>query len=67
LELTDKSVDKGVVIARILEIENFNFGQSISFGDGYNDEKVLNAKAKGLIKENAPESLKSKLFNREVI
>jgi hypothetical protein len=30
---------QSVTIAKILEIENFNFEQSISFGDGYNDEK----------------------------
>lgn len=67
LEFMDKSVDKSVAIAKILEIENFNFGQSISFGDGYNDEKMLNSAAKGLLMGNAPESLKNKLFNLEVI
>jgi hydroxymethylpyrimidine pyrophosphatase-like HAD family hydrolase len=36
LEFMDKSVDKSV--AKILEIENFNFEQSISFGDGYNEK-----------------------------
>lgn len=67
LEFMDKSVDKSVAIAKILEIENCNFGQSISFGDGYNDEKMLNATAKGLLMGNAPESLKNKLCNLEVI
>jgi len=67
LEFMDKSVDKSVAIAKILEIENFNFEQSISFGDGYNDEKMLNATAKGLLMGNAPESLKNKLCNLEVI
>lgn len=67
LEFMDKSVDKSVAIAKILEIENFNFEQAISFGDGYNDEKMLNATAKGLLMGNSPESLKNKLFNLEVI
>jgi Cof subfamily protein (haloacid dehalogenase superfamily) len=67
LEFMDKSVDKSVAIAKILEIENFNFEQSISFGDGYNDEKMLKATAKGLLMGNAPDSLKNKLFNLEVI
>jgi Cof subfamily protein (haloacid dehalogenase superfamily) len=67
LEFMDKSVDKSVAIAKILEIENFNFEQSISFGDGYNDEKMLNATAKGLLMGNAPDSLKNKLFHLEVI
>ncbi|MBE0390452.1 Pyridoxal phosphate phosphatase YigL [Flavobacterium sp. PL0002] len=67
LEFMDKSVDKSVAIAKILEIENFNFEQTISFGDGYNDEKMLNASAKGLLMGNAPDSLKSKLSNLEVI
>jgi len=67
LEFMDKSVDKSVAISKILEIENFNFEQAISFGDGYNDEKMLNATAKGLLMGNSPDSLKNKLFNLEVI
>jgi Cof subfamily protein (haloacid dehalogenase superfamily) len=67
LEFMDKSVDKSFAIAKILEIEKFNFEQSISFGDGYNDEKMLNATSKGLLMGNAPESLKNKLFHLEVI
>jgi Cof subfamily protein (haloacid dehalogenase superfamily) len=67
LEFMDKSVDKSFAIAKILEIEKYNFAQSISFGDGYNDEKMLNATAKGLLMGNAPDSLKSKLFHLEVI
>jgi Cof subfamily protein (haloacid dehalogenase superfamily) len=67
LEFMDKSVDKSVAISKILEIENFNFEQTISFGDGYNDEKMLNATAKGLLMGNSPDSLKNKLFNLEVI
>jgi hydroxymethylpyrimidine pyrophosphatase-like HAD family hydrolase len=43
----DKSVDKSVAIA-VLEIENLHFHQAISFGDGYNDEEMLKATAKGL-------------------
>lgn len=67
LEFMDKSVDKSVAIARILEIEKYEFHQAISFGDGYNDEKMLTATAKGLLMGNAPESLKNKLSHLEVI
>ncbi|GEC73032.1 hypothetical protein SAMN05443543_1175 [Flavobacterium flevense] len=67
LEFMDKSVDKSVAIARILEIEGYEFHQSISFGDGYNDEKMLITTAKGLIMGNAPDSLKNKLSHLEVI
>ncbi|MGO4822180.1 MULTISPECIES: HAD family hydrolase [unclassified Flavobacterium] len=67
LEFMDKSVDKSVAIAKILEIENLNFQQTISFGDGYNDENMLNATAKGLLMGNAPDSLKKKLAHLEVI
>jgi Cof subfamily protein (haloacid dehalogenase superfamily) len=67
LEFMDKSVDKSVAIARILEIEGFEFYQAISFGDGYNDEGMLNATSKGLLMGNAPDSLKNKLFHLEVI
>jgi hypothetical protein len=34
LGIYGQTVDKSVAIAKILEIENFNFEQSISFGDG---------------------------------
>jgi Cof subfamily protein (haloacid dehalogenase superfamily) len=67
LEFMDKSVDKSVAIAKILEIENLYFHQAISFGDGYNDEEMLKATAKGLLMQNAPESLKNKLAHLETI
>jgi hydroxymethylpyrimidine pyrophosphatase-like HAD family hydrolase len=67
LEFMDKTVDKSVAIAGILEIENLNFHETISFGDGYNDERMLNATAVGLVMGNAPNSLKSKLSHLEVI
>ncbi|MBG6111700.1 Cof subfamily protein (haloacid dehalogenase superfamily) [Flavobacterium sp. CG_9.10] len=67
LEFMDKSVDKSVAIAKILEIENFVFEESISFGDGYNDEKMLKSTGKGLVMGNAPDSLKNKLSHLEVI
>lgn len=67
LEFMDKSVDKSVAILKILEKEQFTFQQAMAFGDGFNDEKMLNATARGLIMENAPEGFKSKLSHLEVI
>ena len=67
LEFMDKTVDKSVAIAKILEIENLSFQETISFGDGYNDENMLNTTAKGLLMGNAPDSLKNKLSHLEVI
>ncbi len=67
LEFMDKSVDKSVAIAKILKIENFTFEESIAFGDGFNDEKMLLCAGKALIMENAVESFKSKLNHLEVI
>jgi Cof subfamily protein (haloacid dehalogenase superfamily) len=67
LEFMDKSVDKSVAIAKILEKEGYSFDEAISFGDGFNDEKMLDAAGIGLIMENAPENLKSKLPHLEVI
>ncbi|WP_369753908.1 Cof-type HAD-IIB family hydrolase [Flavobacterium sp. WC2409] len=67
LEFMDKSVDKSVAIAKILEIEKLEFHETISFGDGYNDEKMLESTAKGLLMGNAPDSLKNKLSHLEVI
>lgn len=67
LEFMDKSVDKSTAIAKILEIEQLGFHETISFGDGYNDEKMLEASAIGLLMGNAPDSLKNKLLHLEVI
>lgn len=67
LEFMDKSVDKSVAIAQILAIEGYQFDQAVSFGDGYNDEGMLNASARGLLMGNAPDSLKRKLSHLEVI
>lgn len=67
LEFMDKSVDKSVAILKILEKENLTFEESISFGDGFNDEKMLIAAGKSLIMENAVDSLKNKLRHLEVI
>ena len=63
----DKSVDKSVAIAKILEKENLMFENAIAFGDGYNDEKMLNSTFKGLLMGNAPDSLKNKLPHLEII
>ncbi|WP_369793028.1 Cof-type HAD-IIB family hydrolase [Flavobacterium sp. 83] len=67
LEFMDKSVDKSVAIAKILEKENLLFHEAIAFGDGFNDENMLKSTGKGLIMGNAPESLKDKLSHLEVI
>lgn len=67
LEFMDKSVDKSIAISKILEKENVTFEQSISFGDGFNDEKMLLAAGKSLVMENAADSLKDKLSHLEVI
>jgi hypothetical protein len=67
LEFMDKSVDKSVAVLKILEIENYTYEESISFGDGFNDEGMLVAAGKGLIMDNAVESLKTKLSHLEVI
>lgn len=67
LEFMNKSVDKSVAVGQILKKEGYEFHQAISFGDGYNDEGMLNATAKGLLMGNAPDSLKNKLAHLEVI
>lgn len=67
LEFMHKSVDKSMAIAKILEKENFIFEQTISFGDGFNDENMLRSSGKGLIMGNAPDSFKNKLIHLEVI
>jgi Cof subfamily protein (haloacid dehalogenase superfamily) len=67
LEFMDKSVDKSLAIAKILEKEGYSFDEAISFGDGFNDEKMLAAAGVGLIMGNAPENLKNKLSHLEVI
>jgi len=67
LEFMDKSVDKSIAISKILEKENYTFEESISFGDGFNDERMLISSGKALIMENAVDSFKNKLPQLEVI
>jgi hydroxymethylpyrimidine pyrophosphatase-like HAD family hydrolase len=56
-----------VAIAKILAIEGYSFQEAISFGDGFNDEKMLNATGIGLLMGNAPDSLKDKLPHLDII
>jgi hydroxymethylpyrimidine pyrophosphatase-like HAD family hydrolase len=63
----NKTIHKSVAIARILEIENSNFHEIISFCYNYNDERMLNVTAIGLVMRNALNNLKSKLFHHEII
>ena len=67
LEFMDKSVDKAVAIARVLEKEGFTMQEAVSFGDGFNDVQMLSATGKGLIMGNAPVLLKETLPNLEII
>ncbi|MGL2995194.1 Cof-type HAD-IIB family hydrolase [Flavobacterium sp. TSSA_36] len=67
LEFMDKSIDKSMAIAKILVRESLTFDQTIAFGDGFNDEKMLQAVAKGLVMQNAPQNLKDQLRHLEVI
>jgi len=67
LEFMDKSIDKSTAISRILEKEGYTFDQAISFGDGFNDEKMLYEAGIGLIMENAPKSLKNKLPHLAIV
>ncbi|MES2575330.1 MAG: Cof-type HAD-IIB family hydrolase [Bacteroidota bacterium] len=67
LEFMDKSIDKSVGIQKVLAIEGFTLGESISFGDGFNDVQMLSSTAKALIMGNAPQTLKETLLNLEVI
>lgn len=67
LEYIDKSVDKSVAILKILEKYKLSFENTIAFGDGFNDEKMLLSVEKGLIMQNAVANFKSKLSHLEVI
>lgn len=66
LEFMDKSVDKSVAIAKILELENFSFQETLVFGDGFNDENMLREAGIGVLMENAPQSLKELLPQLEI-
>lgn len=67
LEIMDKSVDKSFAISKILERESLTYEEAICFGDGFNDEKMLLASAKGLIMDNAVANFKNKLSHLEII
>ena len=58
---------KSKAIAKILELKNITYKETICFGDGFNDEKMLLSSGKALIMGNAVESLKNKLPHLEVI
>lgn len=67
LEFMDKSVDKSVAIEKIVNREGYSLNNAIAFGDGFNDERMLATVAKGVIMQNAPDTLKDKLQHLEVI
>ncbi len=67
LEFMDIAVDKSYAIEKILNLENATFEQTIVFGDGFNDEKMLLAAGKGYIMQNASTDLKNKLAHLQII
>jgi Cof subfamily protein (haloacid dehalogenase superfamily) len=67
LEFMDVAVDKSYAIEKILALENSRFNQTIAFGDGFNDEKMLRAANQGFIMQNATIDLKNKLPHLTVI
>ncbi|PKH68000.1 hypothetical protein CXF59_05890 [Flavobacterium sp. ALD4] len=62
-----KTIDKSVAITGVREIENSNFHETISFGEGYHDETMLNVTAVGSVIINVTNGLKSKLSHHEII
>ncbi len=67
LEFMDIAVDKCYAIEKILALEKGSFDQTIVFGDGFNDEKMLLAAGQGFVMQNALLDLKNKLSHLEVI
>jgi hydroxymethylpyrimidine pyrophosphatase-like HAD family hydrolase len=63
----DIAVDKCYAIEKILALEKGSFDQTIVFGDGFNDEKMLLAAGQGFVMQNALLDLKNKLSHLEVI
>lgn len=67
LEFWNETVDKSIAVAKVLERYGITFKNTIAFGDGFNDEKMLLKASKALLMQNASEDLKTKLANLEVI
>lgn len=67
LEIMNAEIDKSSAIQKVLSMEGVSLEESIAFGDGYNDKRMLDIVGQGLIMGNAVDSLKHELSHLEVI
>lgn len=67
LEIFDINANKAVAAKFLLERDNIDTTEVISFGDGLNDLEMLSLFEKSFIMENALDELKEKLPNKEII
>ena len=58
LEITYKSVDKGNMMERLLEIMQISKDEVVAFGDSLNDQSILQKVGTGVVMGNAMEVLK---------
>lgn len=67
LEVMGKGVSKGSALQYVAEALGHSLNDTIAFGDGMNDVEMLSMAGKGCIMQNAPNMLKERLPNLEVI
>ncbi|MDP5255720.1 Cof-type HAD-IIB family hydrolase [Vibrio sp. HB161653] len=67
LEVMAKGVSKGQALATICQHEGIELSQCMAFGDGMNDQAMLEAVGQGLIMDNAHQRLKHALPSHKVI
>lgn len=62
VEVMGKGVGKGKAVERLCHILHQDMGETIAFGDNFNDEDMLDMVAMPVIMGNAPDRLKQKYF-----
>ena len=67
LEIMPNRVSKGFAVKKVLEHYDIKPEEAIAFGDGFNDQDMLQIVGKGFIMGNALDKLKTSLPNNTVI
>ncbi|MCR3755573.1 MAG: phosphosugar phosphatase YigL [Sodalis sp. Psp] len=67
LEVVAGGVSKGLALQQVVGLLGFQLKDCISFGDGMNDQEMLEMAGKGCIMKNAQQRLKDKLSALEII
>jgi len=67
LEVMAGGVSKGAAFQYVADLLGYGLEETIAFGDGMNDYEILSIVGKGCIMRNAPDMLKNRLPELEII